>query len=32
MLVSDLSEEEKLQCDFAQRNLDVETVICTEIR
>lgn len=32
MLVSDLSEEEKLQCDFAWRSLDFETVICREIR
>lgn len=25
-------EEEKLQCDFAQRSLGFEPVICTEIR
>ncbi|KAM6412650.1 N-acetyltaurine hydrolase isoform 1-T2 [Pluvialis apricaria] len=32
MLASDLSEEEKLQCDCARRSLGFETVICTEIR
>lgn len=32
LLISDLSEEGKLQCHFAQRSIDFETVICTEIR
>lgn len=29
---SHISEEKKLQCDFAQRSLDFATLICTEIR
>lgn len=29
---SHISEEKKLQCDFAQRSLDFVTLICTELR